>query len=185
VVGTSTARLGLYKPDPNDDVDVSQDLNANLDKLDLLGKKPEPISNPFIKRNTADAVTSGTDLLFESLTLTLKTNHWYEAMFQCQFNTSLAVNTTPNGLISIRFKAGGSVGIADQQIAKGTPPNQSNCSPRFSLGETFDVPADGSYTFGVTANSGGAGNTLNILAAGGTDNTGNARCLWVKDLGEK
>lgn len=185
MVGTNTARLTLYKPDPNDNVNVAQDINANYDKLDLVGKKPEPISNPLIKRNTADAVTSGTDLLFETLTVVLKTNHWYEAMLQCQFNTSLAVNTTPNGLISIRLKAGGSVAISDPQIAKGTPPNQSNCSPRFSLGEPFDVPADGTYTLGVTANSGGGTNTLNILAAGGTDNTGNARCLWVKDLGEK
>lgn len=184
MVGTSTARLTLYKPDPNDNVNVSTDLNANMDKVDLLGKKPEPITNPFIKRNTADAIPSGSEVLCETLTVALKANHWYEAMFQSQYNTSLAVNTTPNGVVSVRLKAGGSVTTTDPQIAIGTPPNQSNCSPRFSCGETFDVPADGSYTLGVTANSGGA-NTLNLVASGGADNTGNKRCLWVKDLGEK
>jgi hypothetical protein len=185
VVGTNTARLTLYKPNPADTVDVNQDLNANMDKLDLLGKKAEPITNPFIKRNNADAVTSGTDLLFETLTVILKTNHWYEVQWSGQYNTSLAINTTPNSVMFIRIKAGGSVTTSDTQICKGTPPNINNSSPRFHMGTTFDVSADGTYTFGITANSGGGTNTLNLLASGGTDNTGISRCFWVKDLGEK
>jgi hypothetical protein len=181
---TLTTRLQLSKPDPNDFVQVLVDLDGNYDKIDLLAKRPDQVPAAPVKRNTADAVSSGTDLLFESWTGTLKTNHWYEVQFQCQYNTSLAVNTTPNGTISIRLKAGGSVLVSDPQIAKGTAPNQSNTSPRWSMSHVFDVPSDGAYTLGVTANSGGA-NTLNIVASGGTDNTGNTRCFWVKDLGEK
>lgn len=181
---TLTSRLQLSKPDPNDFVNVLTDLDGNYDKIDLLAKRPDQVPAAPVKRNTADAVTSGTDLLFETWTGTLKTNHWYEVQFQCQYNTSLAVNTTPNGTISIRLKAGGSVLVSDPQVAKGTAPNQNNTSPRWSMSHVFDVPSDGAYTLGVTANSGGA-NTLNIVAAGGTDNTGNTRCFWVKDLGEK
>jgi len=184
VVGTSTARLTLYKPDPNDNVDVNQDINANYDKIDLLGRKPEPISNPFIKRNTADNAPSGTNVMFETMTLVLKANHWYQVFWSGQYNTTLAINTTPNGTGNIHLKAGGSVAVGDPQIATGAMPNISNTSPRFTVGETFDVPADGSYTLGFSANSGGA-NTINILASGGTDNTGNKRCFWVIDLGEK
>lgn len=181
---TLTSRLQLSKPDPDDFVNVLTDLDGNYDKIDLLAKRPDQVPAAPVKRNTADAVSSGTDLLFETWTGTLKTNHWYEVNFACQYNTSLAINTTPNGLVSVRMKAGGSVTVSDPQIAKGTPPNISNSSPRFHIGHTFDVPSDGAYTLGVTANSGGA-NTLNILASGGTDNTGNTRCFWVKDLGEK
>ena len=185
MVGTSTARLTLYKPDPADNVNVSTDLNANLDKVDLLGKKPEPITNPFIKRNTADSVTSGTDLLFETLTVALKANHWYEIQWSGQYNTSVIITNSPNGLMNLRFKAGGSVTISDTALATGTPMNNQATSPRFTLGTVFDVPADGSYTFGMSANSGSGANTLNILASGGPDNTGIRRCMWVKDLGEK
>lgn len=184
MVGTSTARLTLYKPNPADNVDVNQDLNANMDKIDLLGKKAEPITNPFIKRNSADNSASGTNVMFETLTVTLKVNHWYAVFISCKYNTSLAINTTPNGTGNIHLKAGGSVVIGDPQIATGAMPNISNTSPRFTMGETFDVPADGSYTLGFSANSGGA-NTINILASGGADNTGNQRCFWVQDLGEK
>lgn len=184
MVGTSTARLTLYKPNPADNVDVDQDLNANMDKIDLLGKKAEPITNPFIKRNTADNVGSGTDIMFETLTVTLKANHWYQVIFSAQYNTSSAINTTPNGSGSIRLKAGGSVAIGDPAIGVGAMPNINNTSPKWTCGTTFDVPSDGSYTLGFSANSGGA-NTLNILASGGVDNTGNKRCFWVVDLGEK
>ena len=185
MVGTSTARLTLYKPNPADDVDVNQDINANYDKIDLLGKKAEPITNPFIKRNTADAVTSGTDLLFETLTVALKVNHWYEVTWSGQYNTSVIVTNSPNGLMNLRLKAGGTVVVVDPVIATGTPMNNQATSPRFTIGTVFDVPADGSYTLGMSANSGSGANTLNILASGGTDNTGNKRCFWVKDLGEK
>lgn len=184
MVGTSTARLQLYKPNPADNVDVNQDLNANYDKVDLLGKKAEPITNPFIKRNTADAVSSGTDLMFETLTVTLKANHWYEAHIHFKYNTTNAINTTPNGGYDIRLKSGGSVAVGDPSIVNGGLPNINNTSPNHHAGGTFDVPTDGTYTLGFSANSGGA-NTVNILASGGSDNTGNKRCLWVKDLGEK
>lgn len=184
MVGTSTARLTLYKPDPADNVDVNQDLNANADKVDLLGKNALPITNPFIKRNTADAVASGTDLMFETLTVVLKTNRWYEAGIHFRYNTANAVNTTPNGGFDIHLKAGGSVAVGDPSIVNGGLANISNTSPTHHAAGTFDVPADGTYTLGLSANSGGA-NTVNILASGGADNTGNKRCLWVKDLGEK
>jgi len=36
VTGTVTSRLGLYKPDPDDDVTVETDINENYDKLDAL-----------------------------------------------------------------------------------------------------------------------------------------------------
>lgn len=184
MVGTSTARLQLYKPNPADNVDVNQDLNANADKIDLLGKKPEPVTNPFIKRNTSDGVTSGTDTMFETLTVLLKANHWYETWFHGSANTTLAAGT-PNGAFSIRLKAGGSVAVADPAIANCGFFNVSTTSPFVTFGSPFDVPTDGTYTLGLSANSGGAGNTLNINSSGGADNTGNRRCLWVKDLGEK
>jgi hypothetical protein len=182
---TLTSRIQLSKPDPNDFVNVLVDLDGNYDKIDLLAKRPDQVPAAPVKRNNADAVTSGTDLLFETWTGTLKTNHWYEVQFSCQYNTSLAINTTPNGNINIRMKAGGSVTVSDTRIATGTPPNINNSSPRFTIGHTFDVPSDGAYTLGVTANSGGGTNTLNIIASGGTDNTGISRVFWVKDLGEK
>lgn len=181
---TLTSRLQLSKPDPDDFVNVLTDLDGNYDKLDNLAKRSDQLPAAPVKRNSADAATSGTDVLFETITATLKANRWYEVTFSFQYNTTLAVNTTPNGTVNIRLKAGGSVLISDPVIAKGTPPNQSNTSPRFTFNHVFDVPSDGPYTVGVTANSGGA-NTLTIVASGGTDNTGNARCFWIKDLGEK
>lgn len=185
MVATSTTRLQLAKPDPNDFVNVLTDLDANYDKIDLLGRNAAPITTPFIKRNTADSVSNSADSLFETLTVSLKANHWYELQWSGQYNTALAINTVPNSLINLRFKAGGSVTASDTVLAKGTPPNINNSSPRFNIGTTFDVPSDGTYTFGMSANSGTSGNTLNILASGGPDNTGVSRCFWVKDLGEK
>lgn len=182
---TLTSRLQLSKPDPNDFVNVLTDLDGNYDKIDLLAKRPDQVPAAPVKRNNADNVTSSSDSLFETWTGPLKANHWYEVQWSGQYNTSLAVNTTPNGIVNIRLKAGGSVTTSDPIIAKGTPPNINNSSPRFHMGHVFDVPTDGSYTLGVSCNSGGGTNTLNILASGGTDNTGNARCFWVKDLGEK
>lgn len=182
---TLTSRLQLSKPDPNDFVNVLIDLDGNYDKIDLLAKRPDQVPAAPVKRNAGDNVTSGTDSIFETWTGPLKANHWYELNFVCTYNTSLAINTTPNSVISVRMKAGGSVTNTDPQIAKGGTPNINNSSPRFQLTHTFDVPTDGSYTLGVSANSGGGTNTLNIVAAGGTDNTGNARALWVKDMGEK
>jgi hypothetical protein len=184
MVATSTPRLQLAKPDPNDFVNVLTDLDANYDKVDLLGKNPAPITTPFIKRNTADAASSGTNVMFETLTVVLKANHWYDTIESCKYNTTLAINSTPNGTGNIHLKAGGSVAVGDPQIASGAMPNINNTSPRFTIGTTFDVPADGTYTLGFSANSGGA-NTINIIASGGTDNTGNQRCFWVRDLGEK
>lgn len=181
---TLTSRLQLSKPDPDDFVNVLVDLDGNYDKIDLLAKRPDQIPSAPVKRNTADAATSGTDQLFETWTGNLKTNHWYEMIFSFQYNTSLGINTTPNGSINIRFKSGGSVGTGDTILAKGNLPNINNTSPRYTFMHTFDVPSDGAYTFGVCANSGGA-NTLNILASGGTDNTGTARSFWIKDMGEK
>ncbi|MCX4232799.1 hypothetical protein [Streptomyces ortus] len=35
MTGTNTTRLGLYKPDPNDNINVTTDVNNNLDKLDV------------------------------------------------------------------------------------------------------------------------------------------------------
>lgn len=184
MVGTSTARLGLYKPNAADDVDVDQDLNANYDKLDLIGKKSEPITNPMVKRNAADSATSATEVLWETLTVALKTNHWYEVAWDFRYNTTVAVGVNPNGVVSIRFKAGGSVATTDPQIARKGVSNNTTTSAGKHVATVFDVPADGSYTIGCSGNSGGV-NTLNILASGGTDNTGIDRCLWVKDLGEK
>jgi hypothetical protein len=34
MTGTDTSRLGLYKPDPDDDINVTTDVNNNYDKLD-------------------------------------------------------------------------------------------------------------------------------------------------------
>lgn len=181
---TFTTRLQLSKPDPNDFVAVLVDLDANYDKVDLLGKNPSPITTPFIKRNTSDGVTSGTDSLFETLTVALKANRWYEAWFHGSANTTLAAGT-PNGAFSIRLKAGGTVVVGDPAIANCGFFNVSTTSPFVTFGSPFDVPSDGPYTLGLTANSGGAGNTLNINSSGGADNTGNRRCLWVRDLGEK
>lgn len=184
-MGTNTARLQLYKPDGTEKVLRQLDLNDNWDKLDLLGKRPEPITNPFVKRNTTDAVTSGTDSLFETLTVILKTNHWYEVRSEFRASTSVGIASSPTSTANIRFKAGGTVAIADQPVVRGQPFNCATMNPRHSLGGVFDVPADGTYTLGLTVNSGGAGNTITILPSNGTDNNGYERCFWVKDLGEK
>lgn len=185
MVGTSTSRLTLYKPDPNDNVNVSTDLNANMDKIDLLGRKAEPITNPFVKRNNPDNTTNSVaDILLETLTVALKTNHWYELIWSGQYNTSGAVGSTPNGTCRVRFKAGGSVGTADTILVEGNLASNNQTSQRANLITTFDVPADGSYTFGFCYQSGNP-STLNILASGGTDNTGIHRCMFIKDLGEK
>lgn len=181
---TLTSRLQLSKPDPNDFVNVLVDLDGNYDKIDLLDKKPSPITQPFIKRNTADAVSSATDSVFETLTVDLKTNHWYEVRSEFRMNTSVAVGVNPNGVASIRFKAGVSVANTDTQLARRGVSNNTTTSYGVSIGQVFDVPASGSYTFGLSVNSGGA-NTLNILASGGADNTGIDRCFWVRDMGEK
>jgi hypothetical protein len=185
VVGTNTARLTLYKPDPNDNVDVNQDINANYDKVDLLGKKAEPITNPFVKRNTSDVINSATQSVLETLTVVLKTNHWYEIIAGFRYSTSVVVGNNPMASSELKFKLGGSVAITDPPLARATMINCATGPIRQTYGTTFDVPADGTYTFGNCVDSGGAGNTITILASGGTDNTGFDRCMWIKDLGEK
>lgn len=184
----NTPRLQLVKavPGSGEPVTSGQSLWDNMDKIDALAANPAKVAAAPVKRNTADAVTSGTDLLFETWTGVLKTGHWYEANFSFRFNTSLAPNTTPNSTLAIRLKAGGTVAVGDPAIVSGSPDNVGGGVSRSTyFGGTFDVPSDGTYTLGVSANSGGAGNTLNIIAAGGIDNTGNKRCFWIKDLGEK
>lgn len=181
---TLTSRLQLSKPDPNDFVQVLVDLDANFDKIDLLGKKASPIANPFIKRNTADASNSGTNVMFDTLSLPFSANHWYDVIMMLQYNTSTATAGTPNGTGNLHLKAGGSVVIGDPIISTGNIATNNQTNPKWSTGTVFDVPTDGTYTIGFSCNAGGAV-TLNILASGGTDNTGNKRCLWVRDLGEK
>lgn len=184
---TSTARLQLLRVTPNtgEKVLVQLDLNDNWDKIDLLGARPDKLPAAPVKRNTADAVTSATDSIFDTWTGILKTNHWYEVTSEFRMNTTVAVGTNPNGVASIRLKAGATVANTDTQVVRRGIVNSTTSSYGVRLGHVFDVPADGTYTLGLSVNSGGAGNTVNILASGGTDNTGMDRCFWVKDLGEK
>jgi len=185
---TSTARLQLLKATPGTGelVLVQPFLNDNWDKVDALGKKPEPISNPFIKRNTADAVSSGTQTVFENLTVVLKAGRWYEVAAAFRYNTTVAVGVNPTGSAVIRIKAGGGPVVnTDTAVAISSIPNCNTASPKWSVfSGPIDVTVDGTYTFGLSLDAGGV-NTLNILASGGTGNSGTDRCLWVKDLGEK
>lgn len=70
MVGTSTARLNLYKPDPNDFVNVSTDLNANMDKIDLavpLLQELEAVCSADTTINTgAPADVTGATLTFNT-----------------------------------------------------------------------------------------------------------------------
>lgn len=184
---TSTARLQLLKPTPGtgEKVLVQADLNDNWDKIDLLGKKASPITLPFIKRNTLDTINSATQSVLETLTVVLKTNHWYDIISSFRSNSTVAINTAPTGSAEIKYKLGASVAITDPPVARASILNCTTANPRTTFGNTFDVPADGTYTFGLCVDSGGAGNTLNISASGGPDNTGFDRGFWIKDLGEK
>ena len=185
MVGTSTPRLQLYKPDGNDFVDEDQDINDNYDKIDQLGKNAVGLVAAPVKRNTADAVTSGTSTMFETITGVFKAGRWYRVSMDFRWNTSLGAGTTPNAAQAIRLKAGGTVAVGDPPICSSTTANQNATSPRVHMETTFDVPSDGTYTVGFSANSGGGTNTFNILASGGTDNTGDNRCFYVEDKGEK
>lgn len=66
MVGTNTARLNLYKPNPADNVDVNQDINANYDKIDLA----VPIQQSLEAPATGDATltTSAADVPGASIT---------------------------------------------------------------------------------------------------------------------
>jgi len=185
MVGTSTTRLQLYKPNAADNVNVDTDINANMDKLDLLGKNVVGLISAHVKRNTADAVTSGTNSMFETLTGVFKAGRWYRVVWAFRYNTSLGAGTTPNGTCNIHLKSGGSVAVGDPAVGDTNVLNQNGTNPRIHIETVFDVPADGTYTLGCSANSGGGTNTLNIIASGGTDNTGKARILYVQDAGEK
>lgn len=185
---TSTPRLQLVKAvvGSGEAVAAGQSLWDNFDKIDTLAANPAKVSAAPVKRNTADAVTSATDSMFDTWTGVLKTGHWYEVNYSFRYNTTLAPNTSPNPTVSLRLKAGGTVLVGDPAVVQGTPDNVGGGTNRAMLmGGTFDVPVDGSYTLGASVNSGGAGNTINIIASGGTDNTGNKRCFWIKDMGEK
>lgn len=184
---TSTSRLQLLKPTPGtgENVSVAAHLNDNWDKVDLLGKNAIGLVAAPVKRNTTDAVTSGTNSMFETLTGVFKAGRWYRVVWGFRASTSLAGSTTPNSTANVHLKAGGTVAVADPVIADANVWNQNNTNPRTTIDHIFDVPTDGTYTLGCSANSGGGTNTLTILASGGTDNTGKARILYVEDKGEK
>lgn len=184
---TSTSRLQLLKPTPGTGqlVSVGTDLNDNWDKVDVLGKNPTGLVFAPVKRNTADAVTSGTNSMFETGTGFFKAGHWYRVCWGFRYNTTLGSGGAPNSTGNIHLKAGGTVAVGDPIIADSNMWSQNNTNPRVTIDHIFDVPTDGTYTLGCSANSGGGGNTLNILASGGTDNTGKARILYVEDKGEK
>lgn len=183
---TSTARLQLLKPTPGtgEKVLVQLDLNDNWDKIDAAFIGPSKLPSAPVRRNSADAVTSATDSLFETWTGVLKANQNYVAKWASQCNTSLGSGTTPNPAISLRLVAGATGSNADPIIATGGFTNQNSHSPRAILDSPFTVPADGTYTVSFTANSGGGTNTLNILASGGVGNAGNKRYLMVTPHGE-
>lgn len=48
MAGTSTPHLQLYKADPNDNVNVLQDLDSNWDKVDTAFKNNYPIPRPYL-----------------------------------------------------------------------------------------------------------------------------------------
>lgn len=183
MVGTSTPRLQLYKPDDGDNVNVDTDLNANMDKVDLLGKNPVGVVG-LIRRNTADAVTSATNSMFETLTVNLKAGRWYRVLWAFRYNNSASA-PPPSSTVQVHLKAGGTVAVGDPIICTGNVTTQNATNPRMTLDTLFDVPTDGSYTLGCSGNSGTGALTLNILASGGTDNTGVSRILYVQDGGEK
>lgn len=185
MAGTSTTRLQLYKPDDADNVNVDTDINANMDKIDVLGKNAVGLVGAPVKRNTADAVTSGTNSMFETFTGVFKAGRWYRVCWALRYNTTLGSGGAPNSTANVHLKLGGTVAVGDPIICDGNLWSQNNTNPRKTLDTIFDVPSDGTYTLGCSANSGGGGNTLNILASGGTDNTGKARVLYVEDKGEK
>jgi len=184
---TSTARLQLVKPTPGtgENVSVGSHLNDNWDKVDVLGKNSVGLVFAPVKRNTADAVTSGTNSMFETGTGVFKSGRWYRVVWALRWNTSLGAGTTPNPTFNIHLKAGGTVAVGDPIICDSNANNQNATNPRLQLETIFDVPTDATYTLGCSANSGGGTNTLNILASGGTDSTGKARILYVEDKGEK
>lgn len=185
---TSTPRLQLLKTTPGTGelVNVALDLNDNWDKLDLLDKRGGQLLFEPVKRNTADAIPNATNVLMEVGTAVFRANRWYRVVWTFGYNTTLAVGTSPNGAVDIRLKAGGTVAITDQSIASSGIGNINTTSPRFQLEGIFDVPTDGTYTLGCTANSGGA-NTLNIVASGAASpgNTAKSRLFYVEDKGEK
>ncbi len=185
---TSTPRLQLLKPTPGsgEPVNVGLDLNDNWDKLDLLDKRGGQLMFEPVKRNTADAILNATNVLMEQGSGSFRAGRWYKVVWAFNYNTTGAVGTSPNGQTDIRLKAGGSVLISDPAVVSSGIPNINTTSPRYHLEGIFDVPIDGAYTLGCTANSGGA-NTLNILASGATSpgNTANKRLFYVEDKGEK
>lgn len=182
---TLTSRLQLSKPDPNDFVNVLTDLDGNYDKIDLLDKKPSPITQPFVKRNQIDTINSGTQSVLETLSIALKTNHWYELTASFRYNTSVAVGGSPTPTGEIKYKVGGTVATSDPPLCRTNMTNCNTASPRLTISTIFDVPTSATYTLGLCVDSGSGANTITMLASGGTDNTGFDRCLWVKDLGEK
>ncbi len=183
---TSTARLQLLKPTPGTGelVNVQADLNDNWDKIDNAFVGPSKLPAAPVRRNLADAVTSGTDSIFDTWTGVLKANQNYIAKWAGECHTSLGSGTTPNPALSLRLIAGASGASTDPQIATSGFTNQNSHSPRAYLETPFTVPADGTYTVSFTANSGGGTNTLNILASGGVGNAGNKRFLMVVPAGE-
>lgn len=142
----------------------------------------------LVKRNVADSVTSGVDVLFETLTIAgMKTSHYYKAVWTFNCNASGTVNP-PNGAANIRLSAvGASVTASDPVIRNSGIVNQSTTNPGLVVEMPFTVPSDGTYQLGCSANSGGTSTTLNILASGaaGDVNAANKRCFWVEDMGLK
>lgn len=185
-MGTNTARLQLYKPTPGagENILLQLDLNDNWDKIDAAFVGPGKIPSAPTRRNSADAVTSGTDLLFDTWTGVLKANQNYVAEWAGQCNTSLAIATTPNCTINMHLIAGGSAAVGDPTIGTTGFMNNNQTSPRVKIDTPFTVPTDGTYTVSISANSGGGTNTLNILASGGAGNAGNKRYLMVRPAGE-
>lgn len=187
MVTTSTARLQLLKPTPGtgEPVLVQADLNDNWDKIDNAAVGPGKLPTVAVKRNTLDAVNSASQLVLETLTAVLKASHWYEINSYFRANSSVAIGSSPNGTVEIKYKAGGTVANSDPPLARSNIHNCNTASPSTRISMVFDVPTDGTYTFGVCVDSGTTGNTVNILASGGAGNLGFDRCFWVKDLGEK
>lgn len=181
---TSTPRLQLSKPDPDDFVNVLLDLDANYDKIDALGKNPVGVPFAPVKKNSADTPTSATFIMCETGTGNFKQNRWYYVEWRFRSHTSIAAGGTPNGTAAIRLISGGVGAITDPDIADTTILNTSVADPSTIVHTTFDVPSDGAYTLSCTANSGGA-NTVTILASAGVGNAGHDRVLFVMDLGEK
>lgn len=138
------------------------------------------------KRNQADAIPSGTNVLLETLNIPgMKASRWYKAVWT--FGSSGSAAGPPNATANIHLSAvGAAVTTADPVIRTGNVINQNATNPITVVETVFTVPTDGTYNLGCSANSGGA-ITTTILASGaaGDVNAANKRAFWVEDMGLK